>query len=231
MAKNDQPRVVAELGRPETPDETAARKAEQSRLYRDRKTLRNLIYALLVSVGLVAVIVFLVPRTDTSLLPDVDFTQVAAGAQSSMPIPLAVPELPEGWTSNAAEIRTATRDEVVSWYIGLITPGNQFLGLTQAVDANPSWLADQVAQGYASGVVTIDGVEWTIYDNRSSTADVGNAKYAMSTESAHTTYVLAGGADPADFETVARAISANVLAQQSTVIDDSTTDTTSGGNG
>jgi len=231
MAKNDQPRVVAELGRPETPDETAARKAEQSRLYRDRKTLRNLIYALLVSVGLVAVIVFLVPRSENSLLQDVDYTQVATGAQSSMPVPLAVPELPEGWTSNAAEIRTATRDEVVSWYIGLITPGKQFIGLTQAIDANPSWLADQVAQGYASGVVTIDGVEWTVYDNRSSSTDVGNAEYAMSAESGPTTYVLAGGADPADFETLARAIGANVLAQQTTVIDDSTTGTTSGGNG
>lgn len=227
MAKNDQPRVVAELGRPETPEETAARKAEQSRLYRDRKTLRNLIYALLVSVGLVAVIVFLVPRTEGSLLQDVDYTQVAAGAQSSMPVPLAVPDLPEGWTSNAAEIRTATRDRVVSWYIGLITPGDQFLGLTQAVDANPSWLADQVAQGYASGVITIDGVEWTIYDNRSASTDVGNAKYAMSAESGPTTYVLAGTADPSDFETVARAIGANVLAQKTIALDGTTT----GGNG
>lgn len=227
MAKNDQPRVVAELGRPETPEETAARKAEQSRLYRDRKTLRNLIYALLVSVGLVAVIVFLVPRTEGSLLQDVDYSQVAAGAQSSMPVPLAVPDLPEGWTSNAAEIRTATRDRVVSWYIGLITPGDQFLGLTQAVDANPSWLADQVAQGYASGVVTIDGVEWTIYDNRSASTDVGNAKYAMSAESGPTTYVLAGTADPSDFETVARALGANVLAQKTIALDGTTT----GGNG
>ncbi len=230
MAKNE-PRVVAELGRPETPEETAARKAEQSRLYRDRKTLRNLLYALLVSVGLVAVIVFLVPRTEGSLLQDIDYAQVAAGAQSSLPVPLAVPDLPSDWTSNAAEIRTATRDDVVSWYIGLITPDDEFLGLTQAIDANPSWLADQVGQGYASGVVTIDGVEWTIYDNRSATTDVGNTKYAMSTESGPTTYVLAGTAEPADFETVARSISTNVLDQQTIVIDDSTTDTTSGGNG
>ena len=47
MAK--QPRVVAELGRPETPDETAARKAASSAAYRSSKTVRNLVVALLVS--------------------------------------------------------------------------------------------------------------------------------------------------------------------------------------
>ena len=31
MAEAEPPRVVAELGRPETPEETAARKAENSR--------------------------------------------------------------------------------------------------------------------------------------------------------------------------------------------------------
>ena len=43
MAK--QPRVVAELGRPETPDETAARKAASSAAYRSSKTVRNLVVA------------------------------------------------------------------------------------------------------------------------------------------------------------------------------------------
>jgi hypothetical protein len=38
-------RVVAELGRPETPEETAARKAESSRVYRSSQNFRNLIAA------------------------------------------------------------------------------------------------------------------------------------------------------------------------------------------
>ncbi|WP_382304906.1 DUF4245 domain-containing protein [Herbiconiux sp. UC225_62] len=205
--------IVAELGRPETPEETAARKAEQSRLYRDRKTLHNLLYALLVCVGLVAVIVFLVPRSEGSLLQAVDYQKVAADAQPSMPIALAVPELPEGWTSNAAEIRTSTGDDIVSWYIGLLTPGKDYIGITQALDANPSWLNDQVAEGRASDVVSIDGVEWDVYDNRSTSAEVGNVEYALTTESGRATYVVFGTADPADIETVAAALSDNVLEQ------------------
>jgi hypothetical protein len=42
-------RVVAELGRPETPEEEAARRAENSRLYRQRKTVNNLVYSLIVT--------------------------------------------------------------------------------------------------------------------------------------------------------------------------------------
>ena len=48
------PRIVAELGRPETPDETAARKAESSRVYRASQNTRNLVAALLVTLAVVA---------------------------------------------------------------------------------------------------------------------------------------------------------------------------------
>ncbi|MFB2581592.1 DUF4245 domain-containing protein [Herbiconiux sp. P15] len=207
--------IVAELGRPETPDEAAARKAEASRLYRDRKTLFNLLYALLASVALVAAIVFLVPRSEGSLLDPIDYAQVAQSAQSSMPVPLAVPDLPAEWTSNAAEIRTAPSDGVVSWYIGLISPEQQYVGLTQGVDANPTWLSDQVAEGLASGVVTLDGVEWTIYDN-SGLSDVGNVEYALTTEAGQSTFVVFGTAEPEEIEIVARSIGDAVLAQEET---------------
>jgi hypothetical protein len=45
-------RVVAELGRPETPAETAARKAESSRLHRQRQTVNNLVYSLIATLGI-----------------------------------------------------------------------------------------------------------------------------------------------------------------------------------
>ena len=61
-SKQKPPVVVAELGRPETPSETTSRKAEQSRLYKQRKTVNNLVCSLLVSLGLVRVMVLVVPR-------------------------------------------------------------------------------------------------------------------------------------------------------------------------
>ena len=51
MAKS--PRIVAELGRPETPDETAARKAESSRVHRESQNTRNLVAALIVTIAIV----------------------------------------------------------------------------------------------------------------------------------------------------------------------------------
>lgn len=216
MAKTPTKRVVAELGRPETDEETAARKAEQSRLYRDRKTLNNLLYALLVSVALVAVIFFLVPRSDDSLLEPVDYAAVAASAQTSVPAPLAVPALPAEWSSNAAELRSGANDGVTSWYVGLISPDNQYVGLTQGLDANPTWLAEQVQNGGASGVTTIDGVEWTVYDNRGAGRTGGNVEYALTTEAGRSTFVVFGTAPDAEVQAVAASISDDVLAQEST---------------
>ncbi|MGA1837372.1 DUF4245 domain-containing protein [Herbiconiux sp. 11R-BC] len=206
--------VVAELGRPETPEEEAARKRARTIAYRDSKTLKNLLIALGLTVALLLGFMLLVPRPDgVPLYQAVDYQQVAAGAQASMPIPLAAPALPEGWSSNVAEIRSGASDKVVSWYIGLISPSKQYVGVTQALDANPSWLAEQVAKGFASDVVTLDGVQWTVYDNRSTGADVGNAKYALTTESGPTTYVVFGTAGVDDITTVATALGDNVRAQ------------------
>ncbi|WP_253259409.1 DUF4245 domain-containing protein [Subtercola boreus] len=208
------PRVVAELGRPETLEETTARKAEQSRKYRANKTINNLWLSLIVCVGVVIVIVLLVPRNDSSQLQSIDYRSVAASAQASLPVPVAVPDLPSGWSSNAAEIRSGT-DGIAYWYIGLLSPTSTFVALSQGVDANDSWLSDQMHDTAASSTIAIDGIQWTVYDNRTSRQDVGNVKYALTTTSGRSTYVLYGTATDNDFRLVASSITANVAAQPS----------------
>ncbi|ARJ05739.1 hypothetical protein GCM10010988_08660 [Cnuibacter physcomitrellae] len=214
MANASKP-IVAELGRPETPEETAARQAEQSRLYRQRKTLNNLVLSLLVTVGLVVVIVLAVPRPATVERDPVDYAQVAQSVQSSMPVPLAVPTLPEGWTSNAAELRGGGADGVASWYVGLLTPGDspQYVGLTQALDSNPTWLAQQLGDSVAAGTVDLGGVTWTVFDNRGRSGDFGNNQYALEAESGRSTYIVAGTATPEEVQQVASSIASDVLAQ------------------
>jgi hypothetical protein len=207
------PVVVAELGRPETLEETADRKAEASRNYRARKTINNLWFSIIVTVGLVLLIVIFVPRNDTPLTQSIDYVAVTTDAQGDYPVPLAIPELSKKWSSNAAEDRTSNLDDVAAWYVGLITPSNQFLGLTQGVDANPSWVVEQVDRSRASGEVTIDGVDWTVYDNSDASGDTGNVKYALSTESGRSTFVIAGTASPEEAATLASSISKTVLDQ------------------
>lgn len=207
------PRVVAELGRPETPEETAARKAENSRTYRQRQTVKNLVLALGASLLVVLVLVLLVPRSDTPIERDVDVALVAAQAQASSDDPLAVPELPQDWRANAAELRRSDVDEVTAWYAGYLTPSDEYLGMYQGLDANPTWIAELLARTLATGTTTIGGVEWTVYDNRDSADDVGNARYGLTTEADGTTFVLLGTASPEEFETLAAELVPTIEAQ------------------
>ncbi|WP_166409050.1 DUF4245 domain-containing protein [Labedella phragmitis] len=201
-----QGRVVAELGRPETPEETAARKAENSRNHRARQTVNNLVFSLLATVGVVILIVLVVPRSDEPLDRAVDWMGVAAEAQQSRPETLVSPDLPDTWSSNYAEIRSTGTGGVTSWNVGFVTPSEEFVGVIQGFDADPTWLAAQLNRSIASSVTTIGGLEWTVYDNRESTDDVGNVHYAMSTEVGSSTIAVFGTGTVDEITTVVEAI-------------------------
>lgn len=207
------PKIVAELGRPETPAETAARKAENSRLYKSRKTINNLVYSLLVTVGLVAVIYFLVPRADGEPNWQVDYVAQSEIASTSLGESLLVPAMPEQWRANAAELRNATNGQVTSWYIGFITPSDKFIAFNEAFDANETWVSNELKDYPATGTVTIDGQQWTVYNNRSMN-DAGNVEYAMVTTLGRSTVVLYGTADDAEFEQLATSITADLRSAQ-----------------
>jgi hypothetical protein len=204
------PRVVAELGRPETSQETADRLAENSRKYRSHKTVNNLVLSLLVTVGAVVVLVLLVPRSDTPINRDIDYASVAAQLQPVVDHPLASPVLPDGWSANDAEWQAGANGQVPSWYIGLLTPDSQYIGFSQAFDANPTWLAQKLPGSPVVDTVAIAGVTWDVYRNSAPAADRGNFDYALVTTAGASTYVLIGTAPTSDFETLATALAANV---------------------
>ncbi|QPZ39558.1 DUF4245 domain-containing protein [Paramicrobacterium chengjingii] len=208
------PRVVAELGRPETPEETAARKAEDSRNYRMRKTVSNLVYALLATLAIVLIIVLIVPRSNTSLLKNVDFHSAAEDAQASRDEVIIDPQLPDGWTSNKAKLSSVRTPQISLWYIGLLTPDEQFIGIKQGFDANATWQSQQLEGALADTTVTIEGITWTVYDNRdgSGPSDPGNIEYALATESGSSTILIYGTAKTDDIRTVAEAIAEQVKA-------------------
>ncbi|MCU1445909.1 DUF4245 domain-containing protein [Cryobacterium sp.] len=218
------PRVVAELGRPETADERATRLAMNSRNYRARKTINNLVYSLLATVGAVIVLVLIVPRSDTPLTRNVDYAAVAEQAQSGIEVPLAAPVLPGGWAANAAEWRSGGSDGVSSWYIGLVTPSNEFVGLTQAVDANPTWLAEQLEKVTASDTITIEGVDWDVYRNPAPAADQGNFESALVTEAGASNYLLIGTAPDDELAVLAGALADQITAEQSSTEKDGSTE-------
>lgn len=189
------PGIVAELGRPETPRETAERKAESSRVYRSSQTFRNLIAALIVTVAVVAVIVLAVPRGEPTPAPSIDVAKIASDVSSSSDRPVVVPELGDFWRVNAAGLEGGA---VRVWSITLAPAGAKergFIKLAQAFDADVSW-APQLTGGMApSGTTQIDGRTWDEFD----LGDRGTANitYALGTQAGHD-YVLLYGSRSAD---------------------------------
>ncbi len=196
--------IRADLGRPETPEERAARKAQNSRDYRQSKTPNNLVVALVASLVVVLVLVLLVVRDDQPGPAAVDYAAVAAEAQPGAPTPLAVPVLPPGWKANSASLSPAS-EQGFTWYIGFITPKEQFIGLEQGIDASNGWLQDLLGREPATGEVTIEGVDWQVYDRRGSD-EPGNFAYSLATEVGDTSYLLHGTAEKGEFGSLAAAI-------------------------
>lgn len=208
-ANNDRP-IVAELGRPETPEETAARKAENTRKHRANQTMRNLIGATVASLGIVLFLVLVVVRPGPSTVEEIDYRAIAGDAQGESAAPLLAPDLPPDWTANAA--RFGTTAEVPTWYVGFVTPQTQFIALNQGIDANPTWQGAVLEGADPTGDTTIDGIRWTVFDQRDDD-DPGNFAYSMAAELDGSTVLLHGTAETAEFEALATAIAAELEAR------------------
>ncbi|MDI2099493.1 DUF4245 family protein [Ruicaihuangia caeni] len=203
-----QPNIVAELGRPETPEETAARKAERSRLHRAAQTPRNLIAATLASFGIVLVLVLVVARPNVAHHPSVDYQAVAAAASPAVealpdaPPALVVPETPPGWSANRAELVQGSNRDARIWYLGLITADDDYIAVQQTIGEDETWLAATIGKTLATGTERIAGLEWTVIDRRGQ-RDTGNFEYVMWTETDSGPLVLNGTASDGEFKAIA----------------------------
>lgn len=184
--------------------EAAPTAAERRAARRANQTAFNLVIALIASLGVVILLIAVVVRPETQR-PMVDYRVNAEAAQAAFDGRLAVPDLPETWQANRAEATGADVDGVARYDIGFVTPAGDFLELTQGLDANPTWVADQVKGADAGPVVTIDGVRWTTYDRRDD-PDIGNVAYALVAVSGDSTIVISGTAGDAEFEELATAV-------------------------
>lgn len=202
------PRIVAELGRPETPDETASRKAESSRIYRASQNTRNLIAALLVTLAVVAVIIFAVPRGAPPEAAPIDVAEVARSVETAEGRTVIVPAVPEAWLVNRASIEG---DSTAAWTIVYVpdeTTG--FLRVAQGFDADPAWTTRVLSGASVDGTVTIDGVEWDRYDIPDPSR-AGNISAALSTQAGDDIVLIYGSTDDATLELAAASVADQVL--------------------
>lgn len=183
MAKKPSGAIVAELGRPETPEETAARKANDSRLYRQRKTVNNLVFSLLVTLGMVVVIVLMVPR-GTGGFEDlsIDVTAAAADHSPTAGRTLIAPDVPEDWKAKQAQLRSDGSIEY--WYIGYTTANGAYAAVVQAFDIegrelDSRWIAEQLEEQKPTGEETMAGIDWVVYDHPNRSPDGANMIFGL----------------------------------------------------
>lgn len=185
-------RVVAELGRPETPEETASRKAESSRIYRSSQTFRNLIAALIATLAIVAVVIFGVPRGTLATPEDIDVAETAAGIGEAYGRTVIAPTVPADWRVNAARLEGA--DDVSAFTIVYVPDDTGYLRVAQAFAPDAAWVSRMLSGETADGTVTIDGITWDRYDI-DDPERAGNVSYALATPAGADQILIYGTSD------------------------------------
>lgn len=198
------PRIVAELGRPETPDETAARKAESSRVYRSSQTFRNLIAAILVTVAVVAVVYFGVPRGTPPTSDPVDVAAAAAQVASDRDRTVVVPVVPGSWRANAARVEDG------AWTV-VYAPQTGFVRIAQGFDLGEQgadWVSGLVGGFAPTGTTTVGDIAWDVYDLP---GDDG-IRYALATDAGADVIVVYGSMTADTAETAAEGLADQIIA-------------------
>jgi hypothetical protein len=200
-------RVVAELGRPETPEETAARKAEFSRNYRSSKTFPSLIGAMLATLAILFIVVLGVPRGTPAAPPPIDVAATAADLSAGLNRPVVSPTAPDSWRVNSARLEG---DGVEAWtivYAPEDDPG--FLRVAQGFDAGETWPVETLGGARSTGTVTIDGIVWDEYPSVDPSS-AGNVSYALATDAGDDRILIYGSTSAEVAQTAAAGVADDI---------------------
>lgn len=206
-----EPRIVAELGRPETPEETADRKAESSRVYRSSQNVRNLIAALLATLAVVVVIIVAVPRGTPPPREPIDVAAVAEGVAASEGRTVIAPEMSDAWIVNRAGIEGSGG---VRAFTVVYAPANEdergFLRIAQGFDADAAWPARVLSGSAPQDTVTIDGITWDRFELDPDRT--GNISVALAAQAGTDTVLIYGAAGRDALEESARSVTDQITA-------------------
>ncbi|WP_309068097.1 DUF4245 family protein [Microbacterium sp.] len=203
MAK--EPRVVAELGRPETAEETAVRKAANSKAYRESQSFRNLVIAMLATLAIVVVVFFAVPRGEPAPRAAIDPARIAAEATDQYPT-VIVPSVPEDadWAVNQAQFEGA------EWHIVYLPADQSFLRFAQGFGVDETWAAQVLGGTAPTDELVIGDVTWQVYEVDPS--DNANVSYALGTQAGPDHILLYGSSTPEKTAEAAEIVAPDVRA-------------------
>lgn len=196
------PRIVAELGRPETASETAARKAASSAAYRGSKTFRNLIVALGVTLLVLVAIVLMVPRGEFPERASIDPTPAASITSETEGREVVLPDLPETWLEategnpepwrvNAAEVSGIEGNR--AWTIVYVPDATDYLRVSQAFGTDLNWARAVLGGQSPRDTVVVDGITWDRFVP-SNPDSARNVSFALGTQAGEDYVLLYGTA-------------------------------------
>jgi hypothetical protein len=178
---------------------------------RARQTIVNLVLSLAATVGLVIVMVLIVPRDDSNQIQHVDYKKVAAEAAMATERPVIVPEIEAGWWSNSARWTAKPKDGTdASWYVGFVGPDNQYIGMTQTYNTNPTWLALQLNDLKDTGKKLLDG-QWSVWVSKEKHTPAKTKDYLLVSSKDVDTILIYGTASEAAMTSFANGVSSQIL--------------------
>ncbi len=130
---------------------------------RSKRGLRDLILSLAVVALFVAFLYAVVWRPAPEAVKAVDPTLQLEAARAGAGYPVLAPVgLPAGWTATSARFE-ATGEDTTSWFLGYVTPEQEYVALAQTDGQVGPFVAEQTLDGQADGSRTIDGRQWQQY--------------------------------------------------------------------
>lgn len=132
---------------------------------RAKQTVRNLFWAILATVGAVALVVLAVPRDDSSRLQEINSVEVsnAARADSGLPV-IVLEQLPEGWYATQARWSSASIKGDADIFFGLVGPNNQYIGVTQVFEFDDAWFAEETQGLEKTAEYDFGNYNWSVLE-------------------------------------------------------------------
>jgi len=171
-----------------------------------RQTVGDMVRSLAVVLGFVAIILIITLRPQPDPIKPVEVTPIltVARAQAGFPVLIAgagasayVP------TSVRWEPTDATSPDPV-WHIGYVTPGEQYVEISQTASISEKFIPNQTGKGAPRDPVEINGTTWQRFESET--------RKSLVRIEPNLTTVVAGTLDWAGLQSVAAGLSASATA-------------------
>lgn len=164
------------------------------------QSAQAMVLSVLATLAVALMVYFLNPgSTEETFDRPVDVDAVAAQASAGLDYTALSPDVPQDWTATFARLRSGGADRVPAWEAGYVTAQEQFVGITQTDQSNPTWLSQAVKGAPNAGQVAVAGTSWDLHE------PVEGDRHLVG-ELDGTTVVITGSGELSDLEQMATAV-------------------------